>query len=324
MKTPIFSSISGQVYVISLIFSLTLSGCGSDSSSDTPSTNTTGDITTEVAALGDNVKNIQLIAGAETRIKFTYTVPGDITTGGDYSINLTKTLENTTLSTSPVASNTAQFETLRLLAQALVKNAFAADPSTGTVTAYISYTDDPLVCSSPYKFGPYSITGMVDSALSSETTSVTPDATAVDIFNAGSFEVCMVINSPIDAFLTVSSVPVDFEPCAEPSADIVGVWEGTYQCTNFEGTVTDPPGSFVRLTITKNSDGSHRYEDDGGAVYNGHLCGNKFRFNGGLEDAYTESGTMTVVDGSSATKTSIWLNIAKTFGGTCSDVLQKL
>lgn len=318
MKTPIFTNISGPVYFFSLIFSLILSGCGSDSSSGYTASN----ITTELASLDNNVKNVPLATGVPTEIKFTYTMPGDITTKGDYSINLTRTLENTTLSSSPVAQNSSRFETLRLLAYALVKDALAASTSTATITAYISYAGDPEVCSSPYRFGPYSITGMIDSALSSESTSVTPDAAVIDIFNAGSFEVCMVTVPPIDAFLTVRGVAVDFEPCAEPSADIVGDWEGTYQCTNF-GVGDDPAGSFVSLTVTKNSDGSYQYVDDGGAVYNGHLCGNKFKFNGGLVDAYTESGTM-IVDGSNATKTSNWLSISKISGGSCSDVLQKI
>lgn len=316
MRTSVFSSICVPIFY-SLIFSLILSGCGSDSSSG-DSTSTT---TTELATLGDNVKNIELLASVPAQIKFTYTIPGDITSKGDYSINLAKTLENATLSSSPVASNTGRFDTLRLLAYALVKDVFAAESA--TMTAYISYAGDPDVCSSPYRFGPYTITGAVDSALSSDTAAVTPGAAVVDIFNAGSFEVCMVTVPPINAFLTVSDVAVDFEPCEAATSDIVGDWEGTYQCTSFDGTVTDPPGSYVGLTITKNTDGSYRYEDDGGAIYNGHLCGNRFRFNGGLENVYTESGTMTV-DGSNATKSSIWRNIDQTLGGTCTDVLHKI
>jgi hypothetical protein len=35
------------------------------------------------------------------------------------------------------------------------------------------------------------------------------------------------------------------------------------------------------LSIGKNADGTYTYTDDGGAVYNGHFCGDYFRFRGG-------------------------------------------
>jgi hypothetical protein len=319
MKMHLSSTSSRPANFLVLFLLLTLGGCGSDSSSSNITTTPT---TTELASLNNNVKNVLLQSGMPTEIRFTYTIPGDITAKGDYVIDVSRTLENTTLSSSPVASNTGRFETLRLLAYALVKDAFAASESTAQINAYISYAGDPEVCSSPYHFGPYSVSGMIDSTVSSDTTAVTPDAAVINIFNAGSFEVCMVTVPPIDAYLTVTGVFVDFEPCTEPSDDIVGDWEGTYQCTNF-GTGDDPAGSFVSLSITQNSDGSYRYTDDGGAVYNGHLCGNKFKFNGGITDYYTESGTM-VVSGSSATKTSNWLDVSGIVGGNCSDVLQKM
>jgi hypothetical protein len=314
-----YSSTRGRaVCFLGLILLLSLSGCGSDSSSSITATPTI----TESASLDNSVKNVPLLTGVPTEIKFTYTIPGDITARGDFFIDMNRTLDTIRLSSSPVASNAGRFETLRFLAYALVKEAFAAT-STAQITAYISYAGDPNVCSSPYRFGPYSISGMIDSALSSDTTSVTPTQPSIDISNAGSFEVCVVTIPPIDAFLTVSGVVVDFEPCAEPTATIVGDWSGTYQCTNF-GVGDDPPGSLVSLTVTRNDDGSYQYIDEGGAIYNGHLCGNRYKFNGGLTDAYTESGTM-IVDGNSATKTSNWLSVSdNTIGGSCSDVLQKL
>jgi hypothetical protein len=318
MKIHYSSTFDRPVYVLGLMLLLALNGCGSDSSSSV----TTTPITTKLASLDSSVKNVPLLTGVPTEIKFTYTIPGDITAKGNFFIDVTRTLDIISLSSSPVASNTSRFETLRLLAYALVKDAFADTASTAQITAYISYAGDPNVCSSPYRFGPYSISGMIDSALSSETTSVTPTQPSIDISNAGSFEVCVVTIPPIDAYLTVTGVFVDFEPCAEPSVDITGDWTGTYQCTNF-GVGDDPAGSFVSLNVTQNTDGSYQYIDDGGAIYNGHLCGDTFKFNGGVTDDYTESGTMTV-DGNSATKTSNWLSIDKISGGSCSDVLQKI
>lgn len=315
MKMPGLSTISNPVCFLSLIMPLVLTACSSDSSDST----TTNPVTTEVASLDNKVKNVDLDPGVQAQIKFGYTIPGDISTKGDFSINLTETLKNTSLSTSPVASSS--FETLRLLAYALVKNAFAADEASAQVTAYISYAGDPDVCSSPYKFGPYSISGMVDSALSSDTESVTPSAAAVDITNAGSFDVCIVTTPPIDAFLTVTGVAVDFEECVAPAADFVGDWQGTYQCINFDDSIEE---SAVNVTITQNTDGSYKYTDDAGAVYNGHVCGNKFKFKGGLDGAYTESGTMTA-EGSSATKTSLWLSVFdNSAGGRYTDNLDKI
>lgn len=283
-------------------------GCSSGSS---------GSVESKTASLGTSVKNVQLNAGVPKQIKFTYTVPGDISSRGDYSINLTKTLENMTLSSSPLASNAGKFETMRLLAYGLVKEAFAAD--TAQITAYISYAGDPNVCSSPHVFGPYSIMGAVGSALTSSTATVQPTQAAVDIANLGSFDICIVTTPPIDAYITLTGVAVDFESCAPPAVDIVGNWSGTYQCNNFDGV---PESGAVVLDITKNTDGSFHYVDDGGAEFDGHFCGNKFKFKGGKAGAYTESGTL-VVNGNDATKTSNWQSMLSDNGGQCSDNLHK-
>ncbi len=293
---------------------LLISGCSSGSSGSGSSSSAVS----KTAALGTSVENIQLKAGEQKQIKFTYTVPGDIGSRGNYSINLTKTLENMTLSSTPVASNSSKLGTLRLVAYALVKEAFAAESA--QITAYISYAGDPNVCSSPYVFGPYSIIGAVGSALTSSTTTVQPTQAAVDIANWGSFDVCVVTTPPIDAYVTLTGVSVDFESCASPTVDIVGNWSGTYQCDNFG---SPPESGTVVLDITQNTDGSYHYVDEGGAEYDGHLCGNKFKFKGGKTGAYTESGTL-VVNGDDATKTSNWLSVLTSdFGGRCSDNLHK-
>lgn len=189
---------------------------------------------------------------------------------------------------------------MRLLAYTLVKEAFAAT-STAQITAFVSYPGDPDVCSSSYRFGPYSITGMIGEALSSDTTSIELAAPVVDIVNAGSFEICVVTIPPIDAYLTVTGVAVDFEPCATPTVDVVGDWTGTFSCTNFG--IADAVNEPIDLTITRNTDGSYHYEDEI-AKYDGHLCGDKFKFTGGLAGSYTESGTFLFSSSTSSTKTS--------------------
>lgn len=319
----IHSIISSSIIFLFLIISLLTVGCSSSSDSSTSGGGTTSGITTSTASLGTSVKNVVLANGVPTEIKFTFTVPGDISAKGDATVNVKESLNNITLSSSPVTKKSNSFETLRLLAYALVKEAFAATPSTTQVTAFVSYPGDPDVCSSSYRFGPYSITGMIGEALSSDTTSIELTAPVVDIVNAGSFEMCVVTIPPIDAYLTVTGVAVDFEPCAEPTVDVVGDWTGTFSCTNFGAGIPDAVDEPIELTITRNADGSYHYEDEV-AKYDGHLCGDKFKFTGGVAGDYTESGTLLFSSSTSSTKTSIWNSIPPGLsGGTCTDTLQK-
>lgn len=315
----IHSIISSSIIFLFLIISLLTVGCSSSSDS------TVSDgITTSTASLGASVKNVVLANGVQSEIKFTFTVPGDISAKGDATVNVTESLKNITLSSSPITKNSNRFETLRLLAYSLVKEAFAATTSTTQITAFVSYPGDPDVCSSSYRFGPYSITGMIGEALSSDTASINLTGPVVDIVNAGSFEICVVTIPPIDAYLTVTGVAVDFEPCAAPTVDVIGDWTGTFSCTNFGVGIPDAVDELIDLTITLNADGSYHYEDEI-AKYDGHLCGDKFRFTGGVAGDFTESGALLFSSSTSATKTSTWNSIPSgTSGGTCSDTLQKI
>ena len=313
------SIVRSFIFFLSLIIPLLIVGCSS--SSDTSSGTTSG-VTTSTAPLDASLKNVVLASGKPTEIKFTFTVPGDISAKGDAAVNVTESLKNITLSSSPVTENSNRFETLRLIAYALVKDAFAATES-AQVTAYVSYAGDPDVCSSSYSFGPYSITGMIGETLSSDTSSIELTGPVVDVVNAGSFEICVVTVPPIDAYLTVTDVAVDFEPCAEPTVDVVGDWSGTYSCENFGEGVPDEVDEPITLTISKNTDGSYHYEDEL-AAYDGHLCGDKFKFSGGATDYYTESGTFVFTSSTSSTKTSVWNSVEPgVSGGTCIDTLEK-
>jgi hypothetical protein len=306
------SGLNPVIIILALLLPLS-SGC---SSSDSPAPAPT--TTTYTAALDTSVKNVPLTAGVPVQVKFTYTAPKDVTSKGAYSINLAQTLQNVTLSSTPVASITNTFETLRFIAYALIKEAFAAEST--TVTTYISYAGDPDVCSSPYNFGPITVMGAIGSELTSDTDRVVPDQAAADITQAGAFEICVVTTPPVDGYVTLSGVSVDFEACAEPSGDYTGIWAGTYQCTNF-GTQSD--SGEITLHILKEPDGSYTYYDSN-AEYSGHICGNRFRFNGGAINSYSESGTM-VFNGDNATKSSSWVSTtSSTIGGRCSDILQRV
>lgn len=311
LRNALYSLNALSPVVLALPVALLITGCGSSSSGS--------NVTSETLALGSSAKNVELIAGAPITRKFTYTYPGDITSRGDYSINMIETLSNVTLSSAPIAGNGSIFETLRLLALGAIKQAFAAEQP-AQVVVHISYAGDPDVCNSPY-IGQDTILGAVGSPPTGNVSTAQLTQEAKDIINAGAFELCVVTTPPVSGYVTVPGVVVDFESCEAPATDITGTWSGTYQCSNF-GTTNPTEGGDIILTITQNTDGSYHYDDDGGASYDGHLCGSKFRFNGGVDTEYTENGTL-VFNGTSATKSSHWVSVSLTSGGTCSDVLQK-
>jgi len=327
MKSFICSTSSNIIYSLFLILFLAIAGCSSDDGAGSTSNN----VSTRTTSLGDSVKNVLLENGKESRIIFTFTVPAGNGTGtdgvvpinarGDATINITETLKHVTLSSSPVTKNTNRFESLRLLAYALIKDAFAASQT--QVTAHLSYAGDTEVCSSPYVIGPFTMAGAVGEAVTSDTATVELTPVNVDIISSGSLEICVITTPPIDAYLNVSNVAVDFQPCQQSTVDITGSWSGTFQCTPFFGLPETPAP--ITLHISQNNDGSYHYEDSE-AKYDGHLCGNKYKFKGGAEGFYTESGTLTFSSSTSATKSSMYIYDYEgaSGGGTCSDTLEKL
>ncbi len=173
--------------------------------------------------------------------------------------------------------------------------------------------------------GPFNLTMDIDSQPISKTKSASiSDPDVIDVINAGAFGICIVLSPlPFDAFLTVTDVSANLEPCDEPpiaQKDILGDWTGTYDCDNFGES--DSMNDTIDLTVSSNPDGSYHYED-GTASFNGHLCGNVFKFNGGAEH-YTESGTMTIHGDGTATKTAKWNSIPPgASGGDCLDHLAR-
>lgn len=79
----------------------------------------------------------------------------------------------------------------------------------------------------------------------------------------------------------------------------------------------------VDLVITQNQDGSYHYTDDGGADFDGHLCGNQYKFGGGVPGSYGESGTITITSAAAATKFSVYRPEPPDLGrkGGCRDML---
>jgi hypothetical protein len=305
------------IYLLGLL-GIIASGGSSNYPSDDDDTGVTS------ISLGNAIENVELKAGQPTEVKFTFTFPGDITAVGGHSLNVTSTLDNVSLSANPAPRGANVGVNLKMLAKLLIAEAFAAE--TAQVTAHISHAGDPNVCTSSNTFGPYTVAGAIGEALTSPTKSVSPSQQAVNIMNTGSVEVCFITTSPIDAYLSISGVAVDIEPCAEPSVNIEGgtSWSGTYECDNF-GIPDNPPGTPISLTINQNEDGSYTYIDDSGASFDGHLCGNKLQYNGGVPMEYTESGTLIFSSDTQATKTSTWNSVPPgEVGGSCSDTLSRM
>ena len=165
----------------------------------------------------------------------------------------------------------------------------------------------------------------VEPASESETATTENAPPAIDVVASGTFSLCVIINPlaiPDSVYLSVDEVVIEAEPCelAPPAdEDVTGFWYGSYSCENFG---TGDEGGDVTLEITKNNDGSYSYIDDGGAMYNGHFCGNRFKHSGGLVDSYNESGTFVYGGNGEASKTSFWNAVSPGIGwGNCSDTL---
>ncbi len=315
IATPFFVSCSGS------------GGGGNDTQQN--GNNTSGG--TINASLGTSFNNVPIVANQPTQHNITYTLPGNITGFKDFSVNLDETMKNVTVSSSQVVTKFNIFDMLKMFARLDV----AAAVLNATVTVRLSYAGDSMVCTNPnaIQLGPYSFSGDVDGSVSSSSSSESPNTTTFDVVNSGTFQLCLVISPlPVDAYLTVSDVVVDVTPCdLQPPADedVLGNWTGTYDCDNW-GT-SDSVHETINLIISKNPDGSYHYEDFdqfGGTpegIYDGHFCGNTFKFKGGQQNIYTESGTFVLQGRGAATKTSTWNTIPPGFeGGYCTDSLNKL
>lgn len=291
-------------------------------------------------SLGTSVRNVPIQSGVPTEFSFTYSVPpgllpASITSYESFAVDLADTMQHVSITSSPVAGI---FDPMRLVNLVAHSRWFSKLLGIGdvmaavnaSVTVRVSYPGDPNVCSSNTVLGPFDFTGDVGMEPTSDTATATATGASPDIHvvTAGSFELCVSIaplTIPADAYLTVDRIEVEATVCDETpptDASAVGVWSGTYSCSNFgTGNDTNQP---ISLTISRNTDGTYTYIDDGGATYRGHFCGSTFRFNGGLSGAYTESGYLTLDGSGGATKHSTWNSIPAGFsGGSCTDALTK-
>lgn len=141
------------------------------------------------------------------------------------------------------------------------------------------------------------------------------------------------MNPPVDGTATATHIVVEYtieEDCEEPAESLSGRWGGMYTCVSRCEGNPEPyeEGGSVELTITQD-DRQASYVDDGGATYQGTVCGPRFTFSGGLEhrietmdDSYSESGRFTLQPDGTATKVSEYSSIL--CQGRCDDVLERL
>lgn len=335
-----------------LCFSLALAGCGGSSGGGgqqpPPGGGGGGGATGPEAVtvdLGTTVKNVLIQPNTATQFSFTYTMPNDLfsepyTSYGGFRLKLTETMGNVQLTSAMVAKDgeSGGFDPWRVVRSVVNSDLFgrligiervlaAVDTS---VTAFVSYPGDPEVCSTGLRIGPYTFSGDVDSPWTSVSDSerVQGETPRIHIIKSGSFEVCIVVSPltiPMGAYLTVDAFQVEALPCEDPAPaddEVLGSWSGMYTCTNY-GIASDM-NLPITLSIAKNSDGSYTYTDDSGASFNGHFCGNYFRYRGGVDADYTESGTFWLTGAGEAMKESNWNSIPVGFsGGDCVDNLTK-
>ncbi|MBI5138157.1 MAG: hypothetical protein HZA24_12620 [Nitrospirae bacterium] len=260
--------------------------------------------------LGTLATQIAVGAGT-TEYVFTYDLPALTPAMNDVSVDLTATLNNVAVT----------------LASPKPGERRAASPATAQLTARIGPKGtEASVCADGVPYGPYTITwnpatgtGTVDA------TRVGATQTTMSVVNTGGAAVCLQVTTTTAATLDIHQVAVEAEPCREAAADIAGHWAGTYSCTNAHcGDDVNQP---VDLTITQN--GHSATYTDGDAHYQGTVCGNVFRFDGGVPDdgfggGYDEGGTFVLNSPDRAGKTSHWSALNGNCSGDCTDTLHRV
>ncbi len=177
------------------------------------------------------------------------------------------------------------------------------------------------VCQDGLLYGPFTFgSGYIYPS----TASVAPSS--VSIINSGSAAMCIQIVSQDAAKIHVSDVSIDATPCNQAPTKISGHWKGKYTCINYGSYGYDPDDEInlpVDFTITQPTDGNSAIYTDGTATYNGTVCGNVFKFDGGKPGFYKENGTFILNNNGTATKNSTWYAESGYSWGTCTDDIHR-
>jgi hypothetical protein len=268
-------------------------------------------------------KNIDLNAGVAKQIVVTKDAFDIDKFGGpitDLTINLFDHLKALTLSNPAVPKETGSSDSAGR----------AAAKITGSkMTIRVArFEDSDTVCSTGELYGPFDI-ALEDDFTASSVSPPTATATAhtLDIINTGGYSVCIEVTPVINATASLDFVEVDIGNCDEAPADIAGTWSGPYSCVNDLNPACNDSGTVTLTIVQDGSDPSiASYTDDGGAMYQGRVCGNRFSFQGGVASSYDESGTFVLQGDGSATKTSSYRDIGPSpfCSGQCSDSLGRI
>ncbi|MBU0730791.1 MAG: hypothetical protein KKE17_11000 [Proteobacteria bacterium] len=286
-------------------------------SSDDPPTQTsqTSDGSEISVPLSAHIDNVQITAGQQTDISFLYTLPAGAKNYDTITVNLQDTINAGNVVTAGLSN-----PLLKKILALLTPSANAS--SMAYLTARIGSSSDlAIVCNDGAAYGPFVIS--VDDSndpVSVEPATVTANPSTVQLINAGAFTICLQITSPVSGSLSASDLKVNREGCTQEPADFNGTWSGTYTCTN----TGCPDDIDVPITLTVNQTGSSaNYTAEIGASYSGTVCGNTFKFDGGLDGYFTESGTLVLNSDGTATKHATWSDVSQICSGTCVDQLSR-
>jgi len=182
------------------------------------------------------------------------------------------------------------------------------------VSLRVASASDATVCDTGELYGPYTVS---NGAVAGDP-SVSATAPTLRLANQGDLAICMIVTSPVDATIDINAdtVSAATDECTEAPADISGLWEGPYSCTD---SCYGTEESYAALTIVQS--GYSATYTDSEASYEGTVCGNTFNFSGS-GPGYTESGTFVLNADGTANKTSSYQNTDGLCGGSCSDQLQ--
>jgi hypothetical protein len=271
--------------------------------------------TKEIIPVNEDVQ----VTAPGTEISFAVNLPDGHFKYDNISLDLQDILTNSvTITPELVGSNTI----MKFLAM-FTSSAEALTPRSMYVRIGASAG---TVCQDGLLYGPFTVYG---SNIYPSTASAAPSS--VSIINSGSAAMCIQILSEDSAKINVSNVSIDATPCNQAPANISGKWKGKYTCINYiDGCTTNDCNEVnlpVDFTITQPQDGNgySAVYTDGTATYNGTVCGNVFKFDGGKPGYYKENGTFVLNNNGTATKNSTWY--ADGYGynwGTCTDEIHRI
>jgi hypothetical protein len=264
--------------------------------------------------LGDRLRDVDVFAGRSTDVTFEYSLPSGAPRLKKVTVDLIATLESAQIDLTNRGSLTRG-----------LRRAQEPPPQARAWAMVGPPGAQGVVCETGAVHGPYTISG--DAAgLPSTVEPRNAEATqaSLQLINAGSFVVCLRIESPVSAKVTIENIIAELEiaseDCELEPASIAGIWVGTYECSDSCG---QPLSGSVRLDIAQQGTEA-AYTDDSGDAYAGVICGNEFTFERKDDPEEEEAGQFILQTDGTARKTSTWRQVAPpNCGGDCVDTLQR-